>query len=226
MPFFILVVALLVLGYFIPVAFSFRFAYSESGVELRLHMTALRGMIRKEHVFLGPRTMVGKVHAKKAQASPLSSEEAAEKERIGPAGLWDRLVEARERLEKYGIGGTFLSYFIPRKHLPWVHVAEHLERKGRFTRLFWTTRIGLEEAAATAWAAGFLWALKGCALTLLDQRYGLPRSVARIRVEPSFVGPQLDTTLECIFKLRVGHIISASVRGFLLDKLQRSVPTA
>ncbi|MGE5549445.1 MAG: DUF2953 domain-containing protein [Bacteroidota bacterium] len=226
MPFFLLVVLLLVFGYFVPVAFGFRFAYSKNGVELRLYMTALMGIVRKEHVFLGPRTMLGRVHTHRAQTSPVKHEQESLEQRIGPAGLWDRLVEVRDRLVQYGIGGMFLSYFIPRKHLPWMHVAERLERKGRFTRLQWTTRIGLEEAAATAWAAGFLWACKGMVLAMLDQRYGLPRAVARIRVEPTFAGMQLDTTLECIFKLRAGHIISASVRGFLLDKLQRSVPTA
>jgi len=221
----LLVVLLLLAGYSLPVSFRLQFSYSESGISLRLGLEMLHGLLRKEHDLLRGSMLAGAVGGERSREKP-AAESGNAGEDTGPrlAGLWADISAVRTRFDRYGLGGTLLSYFIPPKYLPWLHVADRLEHKGRFTRLQWRTVVGLEEAAATAWAAGLIWAIKGYLLCFLDRRYGLPRSVARVGVEPVFTGMRLDTAFDCIFKMRVGYIIRASLAGFILDQPRRSVP--
>ena len=224
LPFLLLLIPLLIGGYFLPVFFHLHFAYGEEGVSLRLGLDFLHGLFHREHDFLAPADLSGTARGKRTADAPLAKSKEAKADEVTPERLLDRAQEAGERFRLYGLAGTFLSYFIPQKCLPWLRVAERLENRGRFTKLHWRTTIGLDEAAATAWAIGLLWFLKSWLLNLLDQRYGLPRTVARVGVEPSFGAPGLRTALDCIFRLRVGHIIRAGLRGFLLDKLRKDVP--
>lgn len=219
MPFLLLLIPLAIGGYFLPVAFHLHFTYGAEGVSLRLGLDFLHGLLRREHDFLAPADLAGKARGRKTVAGPSADRKETGVDKVTPEGLLDRAREAHERLLLYGLGGTFLSYFVPPKYLSWLRMAEHLENRGRFTKLHWRTAVGLDEAAATAWVVGLLWALKGWLLNFLDQRYGLPRAVARVGVEPSFGAPGLRTALDCIFKLRVGQIIHAGLRGFFLDKL-------
>ncbi|MGE5598451.1 MAG: DUF2953 domain-containing protein [Bacteroidota bacterium] len=215
---------LLLAGYFVPVSLALRFIYGEDGVRLRLGISMLHGLWRKERVYQGPADLAGAVRRESETETPLAEARTEGGGRVRHAGLMDAAAEALRRLDYYGVGGALFSYFIPARYLPWLDVAGRLERRGRFTRLRWATSVGLDDAAGTALAAGLLFAAKGSLLSWLNRRYRLPRA-ARIDVHPFFAGYRLESALECIFQLRLGHIIRASLRGFLLDKLRGSVPS-
>lgn len=220
----LLILVLVLTGYFIPVTFSLHFFYGGGRVRLRLGFSALRGLLCKERVFDGDTGFNGEAKRKTETKRPLAKAESEESSRVGPAGVRDAAAEALRRLNDYGVGGMLFSYFMPARYLPWLDVAGRLERRGRFTRLRWSTCVGLDDAAGTALTAGLLWAAKGMLLSWLDRNYRLPRAM-KIDVRPSFAGLRLDTALDCIFQLRLGHIILASLRGFFVDKLGRGVPS-
>ncbi|MGE5528915.1 MAG: DUF2953 domain-containing protein [Patescibacteria group bacterium] len=225
MPFILIVAALMAAGYFLPVKFRLRFGCNRDGFRLSLEMSALGGMLRKERAYGYPRGDGGRGKGTRtgATAGDRKERRLESGRELEMSGIWQRLGCAVERLRHYGLGGAMLSYFVPKKALPWFQVAGYLERKGRFTFLDWRTTLGLGEAALTAWSAGLLWAVKSAIVSALGRRYGMPRKRLGVSVIPSFAdGRRLVTDLDCIFTLRMGHIIAASVRGYIRDKLQRS----
>ena len=113
------------------------------------------------------------------------------------------------RLKKYGLGVTLLSFFLPDRYLSYITVVDELENQGRFTSFEWKTRVGVIDAAVTAWAAGALWGIKGGLIGILQSRYEFGLT-PYLQVIPTFGQTRFDTALNCIFELRVGHIILAA----------------
>lgn len=79
-------------------------------------------------------------------------------------------------------------------------------------RFEWNTRIGTTDAAYTAVASGLLWGIKGGFLALV-QPYVHFRQVPEIAVVPDFNRTGVDTSLYCIFRVYVGHIMIVGVRN-------------
>lgn len=214
MAFFLLFLACLAaIGHYLPIDLHLHLRYDGSGLRVRLGLKALFGLIHREREFPG--------HPSDRSAS---SKETGRKERAGaiPAGWLRRLAGAGGRYRFYGLGGGLLSYFIPDKYRLWLDVAEEMESGGRFTELRWLTVLGLGEAAATAWAVGIAYSLKSALLAAVGRRYGLPGREAAIAIQPWFAGPRLQTSLDCIFRLRAGHIIRVSIRGFIRRVCRRT----
>lgn len=82
----------------------------------------------------------------------------------------------------------------------------------RFENFYWVTRIGLDDAAATAIAAGGCWAAKSCIAAALWRRHCCPRVRPFIQVIPEYNQEVFHTDFECIFSVRLGHIIGAGIR--------------
>jgi len=75
----------------------------------------------------------------------------------------------------------------------------------------WRTAFGNEDAAVTALVTGFLWAIKEVALIRVKRRIPfMTRPV--IQVEPAFGASKFETELKCIFRVRLGHVINATMR--------------
>lgn len=113
----------------------------------------------------------------------------------------------RRRLSKYGLGVSLLSLFLPRRYLDYIHVVEAMENRGRFTQFHWRTRVGSTDAAMTAWLTGSVWGLKGQITGYLQHRYTFHDRPA-LEITPIFGEAVLDTWIDCIFELKVGHIIT------------------
>ncbi len=88
-------------------------------------------------------------------------------------------------------------------------VVVRLARQARWARLDWITTVGFQDAAATALTAGGLWVLKGNLAALARRRLRLAPGLPRIDVRPDFAGGGLESKLDGIGVLRVGHIIFA-----------------
>lgn len=85
----------------------------------------------------------------------------------------------------------------------------------RECRLFrWKTQIGLGDAAATAWAAGVVWGIKGGIMAFLGSRIRFHRTPT-LEVMPDFSQTGLSIWLHCIFRVNVGHIIIVGIRNLL-----------
>lgn len=87
-----------------------------------------------------------------------------------------------------------------------------ITNKTRIERLYWVTCIGLEDAADTAIAVGGCWAIKSYVVTKLWHRHCCTRTRPFVRVTPAYNQEVFHTDFECIFSVRLGHIIGAGIR--------------
>jgi hypothetical protein len=74
-------------------------------------------------------------------------------------------------------------------------------------RFQWRSEIGLGDAALTGLGLGIVWNVKTFILAKINDNVefiGLPPS---IEVHPYFAGEHFNTSVYCIFKVRIGHII-------------------
>jgi hypothetical protein len=126
----------------------------------------------------------------------------------------DNLLELCTILKKYGLGGTFFYLFLPIKYRKWVTVTEELERKGRFKRLIWRTVIGGLEPAFLGPTVGLVWSAKGVIIGYLTGEYNFKKK-PRIMVVPSFAETSLETMIDSIFEIKLGHIIFTGIRDYL-----------
>lgn len=136
-----------------------------------------------------------------------------------PAGPFplvpDGLSHISTLLRWYGIGGTFFYLLSPSPYRRWLTVAQETEKRGKFSRFTWGTVLGLEDAALTGMATGILWGIKGTILGLLQRSYKFDRTKHHVMVLPSYNLPGWETMLDCIFTVRMGHIILGGIKGFM-----------
>ncbi len=128
------------------------------------------------------------------------------------------IMDIKSVLKKYGLGGTLFYLFLPKKYQRWVSVAEKLEKRGAFIRLVWRSVIGSEGPAITGTAIGLLWAAKGITMGYLQSTYNFKNS-PRIFVIPSFTGTTWESLFDCIFEIKLGHIIFAGIKEFIMEAL-------
>lgn len=80
---------------------------------------------------------------------------------------------------------------------------------------YWKTSFGADDAGTTCVAVGCLWMLKGVFINSLAKyiKFQKPPSV---NVVPIFDEKKLSIDLECIFTIRLGHVIKASVDSMII----------
>lgn len=93
------------------------------------------------------------------------------------------------------------------------------KRIKRFRRLRWISEIGLFNAMETALAVGFFWAVKGCVMSGIQQRTGLPVPNPEIGVLPNFQRSGWRMEFICIFESRLGEML---LDGWSLSRFRRS----
>jgi len=84
--------------------------------------------------------------------------------------------------------------------------------KIQIEHLYWVSRIGLEDAAETAILVGGCWTIKSYIAAALWHRHRCTRARPFIRVYPVYNQKVFCTDFECIFSIRLGHIIGAGIR--------------
>lgn len=77
------------------------------------------------------------------------------------------------------------------------------------SRLAWTTRFGLGDAAWTGMAAGAIWAAKGNIVGLIGHYMQLEKT-PELSVDPVFQAEYMETELSCMFSFRIGHAMKAA----------------
>lgn len=79
-------------------------------------------------------------------------------------------------------------------------------KKVTIQRFDWKSEIGLDDAAASAVAAGFVWSLKGIVLTLIAHHFqiGQPPTIA---VAPNFQRFAAKTEIRCMMVMRAGNTL-------------------
>lgn len=150
-----------------------------------------------------------------AEKGPLLAEDQRAQAHItGITDLFFQFNQAYWALEKYGLGGTLLYLFLPEEYRRYLTVVQNMEQKGRFTRFVWFSTLGLSDPALTGVLYGLAWDLKGMIMGLLQSGHKFSCQ-PRIKLTPSFLHSGLDTLLDCIFKIKLGHIILAGFHGIV-----------
>lgn len=115
---------------------------------------------------------------------------------------WHNFAEVQEKVDRLLVAIDDYSDF-----MGWV------TNKIRFERFNWVTRIGRDDAAETAIVVGGCWAIKSYITAVLWHRYCCCTTVRPlISVIPDYNQETFDTDFECIFRIRLGHIIGAGIR--------------
>lgn len=89
----------------------------------------------------------------------------------------------------------------------------------------WKVRIGSEDAAYTAIAAGSFWSMLGFSLTHLYRQVTVDTEQPHILVVPDFNKRGFSCDIRCIFKLRFGHIMIVGldlIRVFIRGKRRKN----
>ncbi len=188
---------------FVPATFTVRFSFTGGPGERVVFELGVLGRLRIWHLELPPSAFAGR-----GVLGPLL-------DRVGHLAA---AAAARPRLDRSAGGASEGGR--PSPDVPGaasaagrvVEVVWELVRRAYWIRLRWETTVGLRDAAATALAAGTLWALKANLASLARSRLRLAAGQPTFDVRPSFSGPALRSSLDGIAVLRVGHIMLALAR--------------
>ena len=77
----------------------------------------------------------------------------------------------------------------------------------------WYTEIGTGDAAETAVTVGAIWAIKTSVIFLINKNHNLPE--VSINVVPNYNINTFETTIDCIFSIKLGYIINANIKVLL-----------
>lgn len=201
-------------GVFVPIRFHFH-VHGRGQNFFFFVEASLAGLPFRNYTFSIALELPKKTDSKRQKENQPAVVERTE-EPAGPSGLVPGgLSKLYTLLRWYGIGGTFFYLFLPSSYRRWLTVAQETEKRGKFSRFTWGTVLGLENAALTGMATGILWGMKGTILGLLQRSYKLDRNKHHVMVLPSYNIPGWETMLDCIFTIRVGHIILGGIKGFI-----------
>ena len=145
-----------------------------------------------------------------------TEEDSAQEKRVGPDAFLANLLQIGRTLKKFGLGGTFFYFFLPEKYRKRVTVEEKMEKRGRFKRFVWRTMLGGVEPAVLGPVAGLYWSAKGVIVGFLANEYRF-KDPPRIMVVPNFREKNWETMLDCIFEIKLGHIIVAGIKDYLIQ---------
>jgi hypothetical protein len=189
---------------------------------LVMEMTFLGGLLkRKREVSLFKPAFKGvKVREKKSGKWFFSTNEQVIQKFSPYQGNSRGLREFLHRYRHFGLGVTFLTYFLPARYHHWLLVAENLEKKGAFHRLIWITRLGLGQPAATAVLYGLTWGLKSGLVQTLYQKFRFVQK-PELKVIADYRCLSFDTRFDCIFRVKLGYIIIASFLAYWRHRVMK-----
>lgn len=145
-----------------------------------------------------------------------TEENNSQEKQVGSEQFLANLVQIGTALRKYGLGGTFFYFFLPERYRRRVTVAERMEKKGRFKRFVWRTILGGPDPAILGPTVGLFWGAKGMIIGFLTNEY-IFKQAPRMMVVPCFTEKSWETMLDCIFEIKLGHIIVAGIKDFLIE---------
>ena len=87
----------------------------------------------------------------------------------------------------------------------------YLLNRTQCRKLHWRTKIGFADAALTGWITGALWTIKSM---LVGKIFSLvsPPQCPVVMVQPEFNEKQFALDFDCIFEVRMGHIMVTGIK--------------
>lgn len=218
----LLFLVLFCIFFFLPV--QFRLFYRKVGADdtLRFEMRFLNGLLkRKWQVSLLEFTLQGLHRQEEKTGKWFFVKKRNKREKVtsyfSDFGGWQEFLQHYRRM---GLGMLLLSFFLPVRYRHWFLVTENLEKRGRFSRFKWQTCFGTGDAAVTAYCYGWLWGIKALIVGTLGRKYYFSHA-PELAVIPDFHQPGLEMLFDCIFQVKLGYIILASLLARLGDRLSK-----
>ncbi len=218
----VLFVGMICLFFFVPV--QFRFSYQKVAWDdtLIMEMTFLNGLLKRERKLnLVKPTRRGVKVREKLFGKWLFYKKKQIITKVSPyQGNSRGLREFLHRYRHFGLGVTFLTYFLPAHYHHWLLVAEGLEKRGVFHRFVWVTKLGLGQPAATAVLYGALWGFKSGLAQTLNQKFRFVQK-PELKVMADYQSLRLDILFDCIFRVKLGYIIIASFLAYWRHRMMK-----
>lgn len=217
-----LFIGIVCLFFFVPVQFRFYYQKVAWDDTLMMEMTFLGGLLkrRRKVSLINPTPRGVKVREKLSGNWLFYKKRQKIKKIASYQGNSRSLREFLHRYRHFGLGVTFLSYFLPARYQRWLLVAEGLEKKGAFHRFVWITRLGLGQSAATALFYGLIWGFKSGLVQTLNQKFHFTQK-PEIKVMADYQSISFDTCFDCIFQVKLGYIIIASFLAFWRHRMMK-----
>jgi hypothetical protein len=196
------------LFFFLPV--SFRIYYHKLGPDdlFVFEMTFLKGLLKRRKVIsLIKNTPQYVQKHQKTSGRWFFFRKARTEEINSPYQLnMQGFFEFWQRYQNFGLGITLLTYFLPARYHRWLLVAQRLEKKGRFDRFIWITRLSTQNIPVTSLLYGTLWFIKLTLYNSLHRHYKFSHK-PEIQVMYNYQQSAWDTLFDCIFRVKLGYII-------------------
>lgn len=113
---------------------------------------------------------------------------------------FEKIIKKYRRIYK-----RFSKYIIP--------FMEHIKEKIKINNINWNTEVGLSDACETAIFTGTIWSIKSTIISFIYNNYNLYNS--HINVVPNYNTATFKTSINCIFTIKVGDIITVGLKTLL-----------
>ncbi|MBU5677530.1 DUF2953 domain-containing protein [Alkaliphilus sp. MSJ-5] len=90
----------------------------------------------------------------------------------------------------------------------------HIRKKLIISNISWVTELGTGDAAETAIITGVIWTIKLGLISLVCNRYNSLDIF--VNVVPNYNIKTFKTSIDCIFRIKLGHIINAGLKTLLV----------
>lgn len=209
LAFLLAVAILLLLSLALKAEVDFRYRRIEEKDHIDIHFSAFHGLWHIQY-------QIPTLQLEWEKGPQLEIEQAA----IGKAEKREATTKARFRYLRKG--------WLARLWQRAPRLLRHLKRvKQKFYRgihckgINWRIEIGYQDASQTAIAAGAFWTMFGFALAHFYQQVTVEVPVPALMVVPQFKKEGFLCDLQCIFQLRIGHIIFGGIN--LLRTFKRGI---
>lgn len=95
---------------------------------------------------------------------------------------------------------------------------KYVTAQTRIKKLEWVSEFGLSSASSTGMLTGLAWSVKGIVLSAISS-YSRLETTPRISVRPNFQKPLFHTLVDCIFSIRIGHLMLGGLKTVLGSRL-------
>jgi hypothetical protein len=195
LAFLLAMILLLLLGLVIKAEVAFRYRRIEEEDHIEINFRAFHGLWHIQY-------QIPTFQLEWEKGPQVEMEQVA----ITKGGTRQATKKTRMRYIRRGWLSRFWSN-IPRLLRYINRVKQQFYRGIRCKAIDWRIEIGYQDAAQTAIAAGAFWTMFGFALATLYQQVTVEVSRPAVVVIPQFKKAGFLCDLQCIFQLRIGHII-------------------
>jgi hypothetical protein len=92
---------------------------------------------------------------------------------------------------------------------------KYVTAQTRIKKLEWVSEFWLANASSTGLLTGLAWSVKGIVLSAVSA-YSRLETTPCISVRPNFQKPLFHTLVDCIFSIRIGHIMLGGLKSVRL----------